>query len=116
MANMSRRHRSTTGRAGTPLTSSRASAGELRTKQSKMLRPISKARANLRRRRGSHLQLHNETQVGYCHLVTISTDNLIETNEFRTGVGADWTFLSDPGRIVRKVSTSRNTPARSTTR
>jgi hypothetical protein len=27
---------------------------------------------------------------------------LIETNEFRTGVGADWTFLSDPGRRVQK--------------
>jgi hypothetical protein len=26
-------------------------------------------------------------QVGYCRLVTISTDNLIETNEFRAGVG-----------------------------
>jgi hypothetical protein len=26
-------------------------------------------------------------QVGYCRLVTISTDNVIETNEFRTAVG-----------------------------
>ena len=36
--------------------------------------------------------------VGYCQLVTISTDNLLETNEFRNGVGAHWPFLSDRGR------------------
>ena len=41
-------------------------------------------------------------QVGYCRLVTISTDNLLETNEFRTAVGGGWTFLSDPGRRVQK--------------
>ena len=51
--------------------------------------------------RGS-LQLHREMQVGYCRLVTVSTDNLLETNEFRTGVGALWPFLSDPGRKVQK--------------
>jgi peroxiredoxin len=48
------------------------------------------------------LQLHREMLVGYCRLVTVSTDNLIETNEFRTAVGAGWTFLSDPGRRVQK--------------
>ena len=48
------------------------------------------------------MQLHHEMQVGYCRLVTISTDNLLETNEFRTGVGAHWTFLSDPGRKLQK--------------
>jgi peroxiredoxin len=41
-------------------------------------------------------------EVGYCRLVTISTDNLLETNEFRSGVGAHWPFLSDPGRKVQK--------------
>ncbi len=40
--------------------------------------------------------------VGYCRLVTISTDNLLETNEFRTGVGAQWPFLADPGRKLQK--------------
>ena len=55
-----------------------------------------------RRQHEGLLQLHREMQVGYCQLVTISTDNLIETNEFRTGVGAQWTFLSDPGRVVQK--------------
>jgi peroxiredoxin len=47
-------------------------------------------------------QLHRELEVGYCRMVTISTDNLIETNEFRTAADAHWTFLSDPGRIVQK--------------
>jgi hypothetical protein len=48
------------------------------------------------------LQLHREMLVGYCRLVTISTDNLLETNEFRLGVGATWPFLSDPGRKLQK--------------
>jgi peroxiredoxin len=55
-----------------------------------------------RRQHEGLLQLHREMQVGYCRLVTISTDNLLETNEFRNGVGAQWTFLSDPGRKVQK--------------
>jgi peroxiredoxin len=55
-----------------------------------------------RRQHEGLLQLHREMQVGYCRLATISTDNLIETNEFRTAVGARWTFLSDPGRRVQK--------------
>jgi peroxiredoxin len=55
-----------------------------------------------RRQHEGLLQLHRETQVGYCRLVTISTDNLLETNEFRSAVGAHWAFLSDPGRKVQK--------------
>jgi len=55
-----------------------------------------------RRQHEGLLQLHREMQVGYCRLVTISTDNLLDTNEFRAGVGALWTFLSDPGRTVQK--------------
>ena len=46
--------------------------------------------------------LHREFEVGYCRLVTISTDTISETNEYRTGVGAHWTFLSDPRRVVQK--------------
>ena len=38
-----------------------------------------------RRQHEGLLQLHREMQVGYCRLVTISTDNLLETNEFRAG-------------------------------
>ena len=48
------------------------------------------------------LQLHREMEVGYCRLVTISSDNITETNEFRMGVGAHWPFLSDPRRVVQK--------------
>jgi len=55
-----------------------------------------------RRQHEGLLQLHREMEVGYCRLVTISTDNLLETNEFRNGVGAHWPFLSDPGRMVQK--------------
>jgi peroxiredoxin len=55
-----------------------------------------------RRQHEGLLQLYREMQVGYCRLVTISTDNLIETHEFRTAVGAGWTFLSDPGRRLQK--------------
>ena len=55
-----------------------------------------------RRQHEGLLQLHREMQVGYCRLVTLSTDNLLQTNEFRAGVGAQWTFLSDPGRNVQK--------------
>jgi peroxiredoxin len=55
-------------------------------------------------RRQAHglIELHLEMDVGYCRLVTISTDNLAELNEDRAGIGAHWTFLSDPGRIIQK--------------
>jgi peroxiredoxin len=55
-----------------------------------------------RRQAEGLVQLHREMEVGYCRLVTISTDNLLETNEYRTGIGAHWPFLSDPGRKVQK--------------
>src|SRR6516165_5594893 len=47
------------------------------------------------------VELHRELEVGYCRLVTISTDNITETNEYRSGVGAHWPFLSDAGRRVQ---------------
>jgi peroxiredoxin len=55
-----------------------------------------------RRQHEGLVALHREMEVGYCRLVTISTDNLLETNEFRSGVGAHWPFLSDPGRKIQK--------------
>jgi peroxiredoxin len=55
-----------------------------------------------RRQQEGLLQLHREMLVGYCRLVTISTDNLLETNEFRSAVGASWPFLSDPARRLQK--------------
>ena len=56
-----------------------------------------------RRQHDGLLVLHREIEVGYCKLVTISTDNLLDTNEFRSGMGAHWPFLSDPGRKVQKA-------------
>ena len=55
-----------------------------------------------RRQAEGLLALHRELEVGYCRLVTISTDSILETNEFRTGVGAHWPFLSDARRLVQK--------------
>ena len=55
-----------------------------------------------RRQAEGLIQLHREMEVGYCRLVTISTDNLMATNEYRTGVGAHWPFLSDAARVVQK--------------
>src|SRR6185369_13977469 len=55
-----------------------------------------------RRQAEGLVELHREIEVGYCRLVTISTDNLVETNEFRTGVDAHWPFLSDPARKIQK--------------
>jgi len=40
-------------------------------------------------------------EVGYCRMVTISTDNALANIEYRSGVGAHWPFLSDPEGTVR---------------
>jgi peroxiredoxin len=55
-----------------------------------------------RRQHERLVELHRDLVVGYCRLVTISTDNLTQTNEFRAGVDAHWPFLSDPARKVQK--------------
>ncbi|AHY51461.1 MULTISPECIES: redoxin domain-containing protein [Bradyrhizobium] len=55
-----------------------------------------------RRQAEGLLQLHREMEVGYCRLVTITTDNITQTSEYRSGVGAHWPFLSDSRRIVQK--------------
>jgi peroxiredoxin len=52
-----------------------------------------------------HLELaaaYPKIAVAYTRMVTISTDNILELNEFRAAVGAEWTFLSDAGRKVQK--------------
>ncbi len=52
-----------------------------------------------------HLKLaafQSEIAVAYTRIVTISTDNIVTTREFRNSVGANWTFLSDAGRKVQK--------------
>jgi peroxiredoxin len=55
-----------------------------------------------RRQAESLVALHRELEVGYCRLVTISTDSIMETNEYRAGIGAHWPFLSDAGRVVQR--------------
>src|SRR5438105_10122115 len=50
------------------------------------------------------VKLHRELEVAYCRLVTISTDDSTQTNEYRSGDGVYWTVLSDPGRNVQKDS------------
>jgi len=48
-----------------------------------------------RRQHEGLLQLHREMEVGYCRLVTITTDNITDTNEFRAG---RWRALALPIR------------------
>ena len=52
-----------------------------------------------------HLELaanYPKIRVAYTQIVTISTDEHHELQEFRASVGAQWTFLSDPGRTIQK--------------
>lgn len=52
-----------------------------------------------------HLRLadfQSEIAVAYTRIVTISTDSIAVTREFRDAVGAHWTFLSDAGRHIQK--------------
>jgi peroxiredoxin len=52
-----------------------------------------------------HLQLaafYPQIVVAYTKIATISTDTHHESQELRASVGAQWPFLSDPGRIVQK--------------
>ena len=52
-----------------------------------------------------HLELaafYSKIAVAYTQIVTISTDNILESNEFRAAVGAQWAFLSDSGRKVQQ--------------
>jgi peroxiredoxin len=52
-----------------------------------------------------HLELaafYPKIAVGYTQIVTISTDPHRVLQEFRASLGAEWTFLSDPERVVQK--------------
>ena len=52
-----------------------------------------------------HLELaalQPKLAVAYTRIVTIATDRRHTLQEFRASVGAQWTFLSDPGRTVQK--------------
>jgi peroxiredoxin len=52
-----------------------------------------------------HLELaafQSKVAVACTQIVTISTDDHHTLQEFRASVGARWTFLSDPGRVIQK--------------
>ena len=52
-----------------------------------------------------HLELaafYPKVAVAYTQMATIATDPDHQLKEFRASVGAQWTFLSDPTRIVQK--------------
>jgi peroxiredoxin len=52
-----------------------------------------------------HLELaafYPKIAVAYTQIATISTDDHHTLQEFRASVGAQWTFLSDPERMVQK--------------
>src|SRR6195952_5509399 len=52
-----------------------------------------------------HLELaalQAKLAVAYTRIATIATDEHHVLQEFRASVGAQWPFLSDPGRIVQK--------------
>jgi len=52
-----------------------------------------------------HLELaafYPQINVAYTKIATIATDDHHTIQEFRNSVGAQWPFLSDPGRIVQK--------------
>lgn len=46
--------------------------------------------------------MQNECKVGYCGLITISTDTVLESKEWRTRLGAHWPFLSDQERMIQQ--------------
>ncbi len=48
------------------------------------------------------VDFQSEVAVAYTRIVTISTDNITVTREFRASIGAHWTFLSDAGRKVQR--------------
>ncbi len=52
-----------------------------------------------------HLQLaaaYPQFNVAYTRIATISTDDQHTSQEFRSSVGAQWPFLSDPDRAVQR--------------
>lgn len=46
------------------------------------------------------VDFYPQMQVGFSQLVTITTDTLVLSNDLRLGVGAHWTFLHDPERVI----------------
>jgi peroxiredoxin len=60
--------------------------------------------------------LQDEAEVAYCRIVSISVDPPATAAAFRAGLGARWTFLSDPERAVearlglREKTDTKNDP------
>jgi peroxiredoxin len=48
------------------------------------------------------VEFSKQCTVGYVRLVTITIDNLLQLNELRQGVGAEWTFLYDEERTIQR--------------
>ena len=48
-----------------------------------------------------------EIEVSYCRLITISTDSVLASKEWRQRLGARWPFLSDEQRVVQRDLDSR---------
>jgi peroxiredoxin len=46
--------------------------------------------------------LQDEAEVAYCRIISVSVDRPEVSAAFRAGVGARWTFLSDPDRQVQE--------------
>jgi peroxiredoxin len=46
--------------------------------------------------------LQAELKVGYCRFITLSTDSVLESKEWRDRLGAHWPFLSDQERTVQQ--------------
>jgi peroxiredoxin len=48
------------------------------------------------------VDLESRIDVAFTRIVTITTDPIFVVKEFRSSVGAHWTFLSDAGRMIQK--------------
>jgi peroxiredoxin len=49
------------------------------------------------------VELYPQIAVAYTRIVTVSTDSIYEANEMRDALGAQWLFLTDPGRRIQKA-------------
>ena len=55
------------------------------------------------------IALQDEAEVAYCRIVSVSVDAPEVNAAFRAGLGARWTFLSDPDRRVQDELRLRET-------
>ena len=55
------------------------------------------------------IALQDEAEVAYCRIISVSVDPPPVAAAFRAGLGARWTFLSDPDREVQRELGLRET-------